>query len=131
VARVEGPGGASVTRAGTAGSRFGYVQGPDGSQAAWIRGPYGGRAYIDLPYGYQTVRIGGRAYYYYDGYYHYEAYYDGYYCYVACAPPVGLIVEYIPDPYESLVIDGITYYIYEGVYFVKIDRGFQVVDVAS
>jgi hypothetical protein len=52
-------------------------------------------------------------YYYYNGTYYDQR--DNYYTVVS--PPVGAVVESIPDGYKTLIIDGETYYTVDGAQY--------------
>lgn len=70
-------------------------------------------------------------YYYYNG-----TYYDEYESsYRVVAPPVGAIVESIPEGYETIVIDGETYYKVDDVQYKPVvqDNGeiwYEVIKVS-
>jgi hypothetical protein len=55
-----------------------------------------------------------RPYYYYNGTYYENV---NQHEYVVVAPPVGALVESIPDNFQELVINGDTYYIVDGVQY--------------
>ncbi len=78
-----------------------------------------------LPYGYNTVWVGGSRYYYYDGLY-YTAVGGGEY--VLVNPPVGAYVSAIPPDFQPVFINGVTYYTNNGVYYILTrHHGYRVV----
>jgi hypothetical protein len=66
------------------------------------------------PHGYRVVPHGGMPYYYYGG-----AWYRPYGArYVVVAPPVGLVVSFLPSFYTTLWWGGVPYYYADNVYYV-------------
>lgn len=79
-----------------------------------IHRPHAGFRVAAIPE-YRLVKVHGVSYYYYYGtFYSYMAPSREY---VVVAPPVGAIVESIPEGYEKIDIDGNTYYIVGGVQY--------------
>jgi len=79
-----------------------------------IHRPHAGFRVATIPE-YRLVKVHGVSYYYYYGtFYTYMAPSREY---VVVAPPVGAIVESIPEGYEKIDIDGNTYYIVGGVQY--------------
>ncbi|TDX01303.1 DUF6515 family protein [Dinghuibacter silviterrae] len=68
--------------------------------------------------------FGGQPYYYDQGVY-YQPDNGGY---VAVAPPVGAIVNALPEGYETTQVGDQTYYYFGGAFYVYTDQGYQVVD---
>lgn len=67
--------------------------------------------------------LAGQPYYYDDGVY-YEPYGNGY---TVVAPPVGAVVNYLPDGYITVEVDGGVYYYYGGAFYVDQGNSFRVV----
>lgn len=79
-----------------------------------IHRPHAGFRVSSIPE-YRLVRVNGVSYYYYYGtFYSYVAPSREY---VVVAPPVGAIVESIPEGYEKIDINGNTYYTVGGVQY--------------
>jgi len=79
-----------------------------------------------LPFGYNTIWVGGQRYYYYDGlYYTYVG--DG--DYVIVNPPIGAYVAAIPPDFQPVSINGRIYYTSNGVYYLLTEHhGYKVVE---
>lgn len=82
-----------------------------------------GRMYLNLPFGFLRLSIGGRRVYYNDGIYY--QYRDR--RYVAVSAPIGVRIPYLPYGYEILNVNGRNYYHHRGVYYVHSASGYLVV----
>lgn len=67
--------------------------------------------------------LANQAYYYDDGVY-YEPTNGGY---TAVAPPIGAVVNALPEGYETTQVGDDTYYYYGGTFYVYTQQGYQVV----
>ena len=72
-----------------------------------------------LPMGYRTVVVGPANYYYYYGTYYAKA--ENGNEYKVVDPPVGAVVDALPDGYEVKKIDGTEYYVLDDVYYAEVD----------
>jgi len=43
------------------------------------------------------------------------------------APPIGAVVNYLPEGYETVYVGNDTFYYYAGTFYVSINPGFEVV----
>lgn len=67
--------------------------------------------------------LGSQWYYYDDGCY-YLPYQGGY---SVVPPPIGAVVNYLPDGYETLMVGNQTYYYFAGAFYVYNGQNYQVV----
>lgn len=82
-----------------------------------------GRVVVRLPSGFFSIVIGGRDYFYRDGfYYRHEP--NGY---VIVPAPIGARVVQIPFDRQIVYINGEKYYYSNGVYYVYTTSGYEVV----
>ncbi len=66
----------------------------------------------------------GNQWYYYDNGCYYIPYHRGY---TTIAPPIGAIVNYLPEGYETTMVGNDYYYYYAGAFYINIGQRFQVV----
>jgi hypothetical protein len=72
-----------------------------------------------IPPGYRTIYHGPDRYYYHRG-----VWYRPYgHRFVVFAPPVGLVIPFLPDFYTTVWFGGIPYYYANDVYYVRRDQG--------
>ena len=79
---------------------------------------------VELSTGNVTVGFNGQTYFYDKGTFYLQ---DEQGQYVAIAPPVGIIVNAIPDHARRINVDGQVYYRYKGVFYIQTEQGYQVV----
>ncbi len=82
-----------------------------------------GAVVASLPFGYQTVNVGGVPYYYADGAY----YQQGPSGYVVVNPPSGAMLNGPPPGSIPIVADGQTYYYADGTFYVQQGDGYAIV----
>lgn len=94
---------------------------------AWRSPPPGYWAsprYRTLPGDFRVIRYENDSFYFFSGRYYRRAP-SGFYL---IAPPIGVVVPFLPIGYVSFVVGGITYYDLNGVYYTRIPEGYRVVE---
>ena len=78
---------------------------------------------VELSANYVTVLFNGQAYFYDRG----SFYVQDPQGYLAVPPPIGIIVNVIPQHARQIIVDGQIYYRYKGVFYIQVAQGYQVV----
>lgn len=94
---------------------------------AWRSPPpayWAGPRYRSLPRDFRMVRRDRVPFYFYSGRY-YRRGPSGFHL---VAPPIGIVVPFLPLGYVTFVVGGVTYYDVNGVYYTRVPEGYCVVE---
>jgi len=74
---------------------------------------------------FNAIRISiGNQWYYYDNGCYFQTYHRGY---TVVAPPIGAVVNYLPEGYETTMVGNDYFYYYGGAFYITIGDRYQVV----
>lgn len=79
---------------------------------------------VELTGVYSIISFNGQTYFYDEGTFYQQYQLE----YVAVVPPIGIIVNSIPDDARQIVSNGQLFFRFKGVFYVRVDQGYQVVE---